>query len=128
VSGKTLYVVQRVVRGPYVDGGVAVRAFTTRAKADALRKQLEDEARRTLSPAEALAHAFYCERAKVEERLRKLGLAPPTIRRGQSADAAVGAWWRELLPSLTPEVRAKLWSAAGAPEFYEVVTTKLERD
>src|SRR5262249_15267779 len=112
------------------DGGVPVRAFVDRAKAEALRDELEREARRQTSPFHFLladleglggAEAF-CS------ALLELGAPapPPEVLGDELPSEKWAAWWDGVSGDLTDEQREGVWALFKGHHFYEVEPAELD--
>jgi hypothetical protein len=104
------------------DNGVPVRAFLGRQRAETFCRELEQRARREMTPFQfALAHGG----PPAAQALAGLGLRPPTAqsypRRGARDRIDWWAWWDAVAPGLTEAQREGLWGLLEEVHFYEVL-------
>jgi hypothetical protein len=112
---------------------VPERAFATRAEAEALCRELELQARRTLPPVRFMPYLLPLPPKETAAALRTAGLKPPSFgpagdahdfRARQRPLAILRGWWARHSAQITPEQNAALWDAFF-PEWKLYTVTKL---
>jgi hypothetical protein len=142
VPGAKLHVVQRrswragweqFRRGDNDEGGAAVRAFVKRKHAEALRDELEREARRELCPFHfligELSEDAFGGVAGFRKGLKALHVPVPpakVLKTELGDNSAWVEWWDGINGELTAEQREGVWALFKWEGFYEVVATELD--
>jgi hypothetical protein len=119
------------------DGGCPVRAFVDRAKAETLRDELEQQARRQvplfrfifgtpLILIEDEGKSAFCD------KLMALGVPPPPPKTlaEDLEEESWKAWWDQISGDLTDAQREGLWDLLFPEDecFYDIVETELDND
>lgn len=132
-AGK-LFVVRRVPHEEDEERDEFQRAFADRAAAEAYCREVVAADRRRRSE---LGELWGCAvtaqgPALLAAAARELGLPPPPARGpdGRIDHRAFVAWWRSVLPGLTPEMHGRLWEVDPGGRLssrrYEVVEVPWE--
>jgi hypothetical protein len=116
---------------PDAGGGVPVRAFASRARAEACARNLERAARKEVSPF-VFGDLGYLSSLSLEEFcdfLRTLKVRPPPIESLERHPfARWREWWDEHAGGLSEGKRDAIWDMLDRLRFYEVVETELAED
>ncbi len=102
-----------------------IKAFSTRAKAEAYQRQRELKARRGKNPFE---WGTYFPTSRTEKEFcqfvtKELGLPAPRFEHGCYQWMI---WWSEHEDELTAEQLTKIWDAMDLVHFFEVVEIEVE--
>jgi hypothetical protein len=102
-----------------------VRAYTTRAKAEAFQRRKELQARRGKNPFE---WGSFWSTSRTEEEFRRfvedeLRLPPPQFAHGCYQWMA---WWSDHEAGMTAQQRRRIWDAMDLVHFFEVVEIDVE--
>jgi hypothetical protein len=112
----TAYLVVRMAN-PETGSRVPVRAFSTRAAAEAFTAEQLAAVRRTMNP----FHMWVCEYLgdDAREKLAALGLPLPMPAEEWYGDWS--GWWDSCQEAVTDEQRAAVWAVFDGPPLFDVV-------
>jgi hypothetical protein len=126
-----LYVVRRVAQYDQAEEGREFqRAFADREAAAAYCREATAATRRRKSPVGLLWGRMVMTGGTehLAAAARELGLppSPAATADGAALHRAFVAWWKSVLPHLTPELTERLWAVGRDEKLYEVVEVPLE--
>jgi len=142
--GKGVFVVQRLSwnvggdrAGPCFcndedDQGTPLRCFRSREEAEACCQELEQQARRELSPFQfhmgELELLTTLSEKEFRQALGKLGLTPPTGTAFRTEWRSIDwrVWWDAVAADLTDAQREGVFDLLDELRFYEVVQAELD--
>jgi hypothetical protein len=141
--GKGVYIVQRLSwalggdeSGPSCyrddgDQGTPLCCFRSRKQAEAYCRELEQQARRELSPfqfGEELELLTSLKKPALDRGLRQLGLKPPTAKAFRAEWGGIDwrAWWDAVAADLTDAQREGIFDLLDRLRFYEVTQAEFD--
>ncbi len=110
----------------------AQRTFLSRKKAEAWRRKREEEARGDQDPFDYGALGGDLEDysslspEEFRDRLRGVGLSPPSFGENGRLPDALWEWWEREVADMTPAQRSAVWDALDRVRFYEIVETTID--
>jgi hypothetical protein len=114
------------------DGAGPLRTFLSRKKAEAWWRQREEQARGDQSPFDYgalmgdLEDYSSLSPAEFRDRLRAVGLRPPSFGEDGRLRDDLWGWWQREVADMTPKQRSAVWDALDRVRFYEIVETTID--